>query len=131
MLDEQQDASRAVLNEDDIRRMSRIRRDRGHGAVVPADVAAIVEVDTPHRYHRYPTGVLPTKGATMSETATYRVPGMGCGHCERAVSEELTAVAGVESVAIDLDSKLVQVTGESLDDGALRSAIVEAGFEAE
>jgi copper chaperone len=67
----------------------------------------------------------------MSEMATYRVPRMNCEHCERAVSEELTAIAGVESVAIDLDSKLVRVTGESLDDGALRSAIVEAGYEAQ
>ena len=67
----------------------------------------------------------------MSETATYRVPGMSCGHCERAVSEELTALTGVESVAIELDSKIVKVTGESLDDGELRAAIVEAGYEPE
>ena len=67
----------------------------------------------------------------MPETATYRVPGMSCEHCERAVSEELTAIAGVDSVAVDLDSKLVRVTGESLDDVALRSAIAEAGYEAD
>jgi copper chaperone len=67
----------------------------------------------------------------MPETATYRVPGMTCGHCERAVSEELRAVAGVDSVAIDLDSKLVRVTGEPLNDAVLRSAIAEAGYEAE
>lgn len=67
----------------------------------------------------------------MSETSTYRVPGMSCEHCEAAVSEELKAVADVESVEIDLDSKLVRVTGGSLNDAALRSAIVEAGYEAE
>ena len=67
----------------------------------------------------------------MPEAATYRVPGMSCGHCERAVSEEFRAVAGVDSVAIDLDSKLVRVTGESLNDAVLRSAIAEAGYEAE
>ncbi len=39
----------------------------------------------------------------MSETATYRVPGMSCEHCEAAVREELVAIVGVESVAVDLD----------------------------
>lgn len=67
----------------------------------------------------------------MPETATYRVPGMSCEHCERAVSDELTTLAGVETVAIDLDSKLVQIIGASLDDAALRAAIVEAGYEPE
>ena len=66
----------------------------------------------------------------MTETVTYNVPDMHCGHCERAVSEELSAVAGVESVAIDLDSKRVTVVGSELDDAKLRAAIDEAGYEA-
>jgi copper chaperone len=66
----------------------------------------------------------------MSETATYTVPGMHCGHCERAVSEELSAVAGVESVGVDLESKRVIVVGSELDDAKLRAAIDEAGYEA-
>ena len=64
----------------------------------------------------------------MSET-TYSVPGMHCAHCERAVSEELSAVPGVESVDVDLESKLVVVRGDPLDDAALRAAIEEAGYE--
>ena len=63
----------------------------------------------------------------MSETVTYRVPGMTCGHCERAVREELGAIAGVEAVAVDLDTKIVEITGSGLDDVALRAAIDEAG----
>jgi copper chaperone CopZ len=55
---------------------------------------------------------------------------MHCGHCERAVREEVSAVAGVNSVDVDLETKLVTVTGESLDDAALRAAIEEAGYEA-
>ena len=65
----------------------------------------------------------------MSETKTYTVPGINCGHCKAAVTRELEAVAGVESVDVDLESKLVTVTGETLDDSALRSAIDEAGYE--
>ncbi len=66
----------------------------------------------------------------MSET-TYTVPGMHCGHCERAVREEVSAVAGVESVEVDLEGKIVSVRGSALDDAAIRAAIVEAGYEAD
>ena len=65
----------------------------------------------------------------MDETI-YTVPGMSCAHCERAVSEELSAVPGVESVAVDLETKRVVVRGSGLDDAALRAAIEEAGYEA-
>lgn len=64
----------------------------------------------------------------MSETVTYRVPGMSCEHCKAAVTNELNSVAGVEAVAIDLNEKLVTVSGGSLDDAALRAAIDEAGY---
>ena len=67
----------------------------------------------------------------MSETKTYSVPGMHCGHCSTAVTNELKDVVGVDQVAVDLDSKLVTITGAGLDDGALRAAIDEAGYEAE
>ena len=67
----------------------------------------------------------------MSESVTYRVPGMTCEHCKAAVTEELSAATGVESVAVDLEAKLVQVNGAPLDDAALRAAIDEAGYEAE
>ena len=66
----------------------------------------------------------------MSETRTYSVPAMHCEHCEHAVDEELAAVPGVERVDVDLETKLVVVTGTNLDDRALRAAIEEAGYEA-
>ena len=61
---------------------------------------------------------------------TYSVPGVHCGHCERAVKDEISKVGGVESVDVDLATKLVTVTGEALDDRELRAAIEEAGYEA-
>jgi copper chaperone CopZ len=56
---------------------------------------------------------------------------MHCGHCEAAVSAEVGAVAGVESVDVDLDGKLVTVRGSVLDDAAIRAAIDEAGYQAD
>lgn len=66
----------------------------------------------------------------MSDVATYTVPDMSCGHCKAAVTQELSALTGVHSVDVDLDTKLVTVTGEQLDDKAMRAAIEEAGYEA-
>ena len=66
----------------------------------------------------------------MNETVSYTVPAMHCGHCERAVKEEVSAVAGVSDVAVDLETKILTVTGESFEDAAVRAAIEEAGYEA-
>ena len=63
------------------------------------------------------------------ESKTYTVPGIHCGHCKAAVTGELESVAGVESIDVDLDSKVVTVNGRDLDDAALRAAIDEAGYE--
>ena len=66
----------------------------------------------------------------MSQTITYHVPDMSCGHCEVAIKSEVTQVAGVDSVDVDLDDKIVQVTGRQVDDDAVIAAIDEAGYEA-
>ncbi len=72
----------------------------------------------------------PSKERTDMDTALYTVPGMHCGHCEAAVKQEISALPGVDEVAVDLDSKRVDVTGSELDDAAIRAAIEEAGYEA-
>jgi copper chaperone len=66
----------------------------------------------------------------VSERAVYSVPGMHCGHCERAVREEVSTVSGVTAVNVDLERKLVVVAAEPLDDVAVRAAIAAAGYEA-
>jgi copper chaperone len=66
----------------------------------------------------------------VAEELRYLVPGMHCTHCERALTEELSGVDGVQTVAVDLAAKVVVVHGQGLDDGALRAAIDEAGYEA-
>jgi len=63
-------------------------------------------------------------------TLIYRVDGMSCEHCVVAVTGEVGDVAGVQSVAVDLDSKLVRVSGAGIDDSAVVAAIDEAGYDA-
>jgi copper chaperone CopZ len=66
----------------------------------------------------------------MSETMTYTVPAIHCEHCAMSIREEVSEVPGVETVDVDLDSKLVKVVGRGVPDELVRAAIVEAGYEA-
>ena len=60
----------------------------------------------------------------------YLVPGMSRDHCKAAITSDLRGVAGVASVDVDLDQKLVRVTGQALDDSAIVAAIDAAGYDA-
>ena len=62
-------------------------------------------------------------------TMVLTVPGMTCGHCEAAVKEEVGALVGVTDVAVDLETKLVTVSGDPLDRDGIVAAIDEAGFD--
>ncbi len=59
----------------------------------------------------------------------YSVPGMSCGHCRVAISGEVSKVAGVDGVDVDLTAKRVTVTGAGFSDAAVRGAIDEAGYD--
>ena len=63
------------------------------------------------------------------QTLTYSVPGLSCGHCRVAITGEVTQVDGVNTVAVDLESKVVTITGTGVEDAAVRDAIDEAGYD--
>ncbi|NUP21811.1 MAG: heavy-metal-associated domain-containing protein [Streptomyces sp.] len=63
-------------------------------------------------------------------TAVYKVSGMSCGHCEGAVSGEISELSGVSSVKAVASTGEVTVVSEApLDEEAVRAAVDEAGFE--
>lgn len=64
-----------------------------------------------------------------TETRTYTVQGMTCEHCKLSVTEEISEVAGVAGVDVDLPSGRVVVTGAALDDSAIKAAVEGAGYE--
>jgi copper chaperone CopZ len=45
-----------------------------------------------------------------------------------AVTEHVRAVAGAEDVQVDLESGRLAVSGDGLDDGAIRAAVEDAGY---
>lgn len=70
--------------------------------------------------------------ATDAASTEYLVDGMTCSHCVSSVTEELSAVDGVERVAVELRpgaASVVTVTStRPLGDDAVRAAVEEAGY---
>jgi copper chaperone CopZ len=60
----------------------------------------------------------------------YSVPAIHCQHCEMSIREEVSEVPGVDDVMVDLETKIVTVSGRELSDELVRAAIEEAGYEA-
>lgn len=59
---------------------------------------------------------------------TYTVTGMTCEHCVNSVRTEVSGVAGVQAVAVDLASGRVTVSGDGFSDEQVRAAVDEAGY---
>ncbi|MEU2911259.1 heavy-metal-associated domain-containing protein [Streptomyces massasporeus] len=63
-------------------------------------------------------------------TTVFKVSGMSCGHCEGAVSGEISQIPGVSSVtAVAKTGEVTVVSAAPLDDKAVRDAVDEVGFE--
>jgi copper chaperone len=75
--------------------------------------------------------VSPTS-SDSAPTIIVKVPGMTCGHCKSAVTEEVSALADVTAVDVDLDTKIVTISVTDADREGLLADIVaaidEAGF---
>ena len=62
-------------------------------------------------------------------TQTITVTGMTCGHCVASVTEEISELAGVEGVDVDLPTGAVTITSsQPLGADAVRGAVEEAGY---
>ena len=77
--------------------------------------------------HGEQTAAAPAEGGQ-----TFAVAGMTCSHCVSSVTEELTAIDGVEGVAVDLNpgalSTVVVTASRPLGGDEVRAAVEEAGY---
>ena len=64
---------------------------------------------------------------TDASARTYTVSGISCDHCKRAIEGEVATVAGVITVDVDVERKVVRVVGG--DDATVRGAIEVAGYD--
>ena len=64
-------------------------------------------------------------------TTEYRITGMTCDHCARAVRDEVGLIEGVDSMAVSVEDGALAVTWSvGPDDGAVLDAVDEAGYVA-
>lgn len=63
----------------------------------------------------------------MSEQVVYKVEGMDCGGCVKAVTRSITGMISGTSVDVDLDKGLVSVSGTATD-SQVEEAVQMAGF---
>lgn len=61
-------------------------------------------------------------------TTTLKVTGMTCGHCVMTITEAISDVPGVTGVQVDLATGKTVVTGDAVDEAAIREAIAQAGY---
>lgn len=65
----------------------------------------------------------------MSVENSFFVEGMTCQHCATSVFEEISEIAGVTDVRVDVASGQVSVTSEGdLDSSSVANAVAEAGY---
>lgn len=75
-----------------------------------------------------------TADVTAASAATQEVlvDGMTCSHCVSSVTEELTAIEGVDSVTVDLNaggtSRVTIHSQTDIDADAITAAVEEAGY---
>jgi copper chaperone len=66
----------------------------------------------------------------MSQTTTYTVAGMHCGHCVASVSEEVQEIAGVQDVDVVLETGALNITStEPIKTSDVKAAVEEAGYQ--
>ena len=56
---------------------------------------------------------------------------MTCNQCRANVEKVIRTVKGVESVSVDLQSGIATVTGDDIDDKAVKEAVESIGFTLE
>jgi copper chaperone len=63
-------------------------------------------------------------------TTTVTVTGMTCGHCATSVREEISEIAGVLAVDVDVARGVVSIDSDApVDTAAIKNAVEEAGYQ--
>lgn len=65
----------------------------------------------------------------MSSSNTYAVQGMTCSSCAGKVTSAVGEVPGIDGTVVNLTTGTLTVSGDAIDDTAVRSAIQKAGYQ--
>jgi copper ion binding protein len=62
-------------------------------------------------------------------TQQFRVPGVMCEHCVKAIKEEVSNLEGIQRIDVSIDNKLVTVEhSDKVNNDEIIEAINEAGY---
>lgn len=67
----------------------------------------------------------------FADSYTIEVDGMKCQYCAKHLENELQTLDGINSVKVDVETKLVQIdlaNGQTLQEDQLKKTIKNAGF---
>lgn len=68
---------------------------------------------------------------TAANRAEFTVTGMTCGHCEGAITREVSGIPGVTDVEVSAQTGRLSVTAQGpVDAAAVLAAVDEAGYSA-
>lgn len=71
-----------------------------------------------------------TKEIIMS-TQKFNITGMSCGHCEHAVTEEVSQLPGISNIRVSAQAGTLELDSDgTADDAAIIAAVDEAGYSA-
>lgn len=74
----------------------------------------------------------PASATEAAVTSEVLVSGMTCSHCVKSVTEELSAIDGVDDVSVDLNaggtSRVTIRSSSPIADSAVQAAVEEAGY---
>jgi copper chaperone len=78
----------------------------------------------------HPHQRLPSREDTAVIISSYIVTGMTCAHCATSVTEEISGLAGVRDVAVDLPTGIVDVISATpIEPSDVRAAVNRAGYQ--
>ena len=100
-----------------------------HSATVPGDLGL---TDLNHACACGHASASEQPGSNGAIREHYLVEGMTCSHCVSSVTEEVSAIDGVESVSVDLavggQSRVMVVSSRPIAADDVRAAVTEAGY---
>ncbi len=68
--------------------------------------------------------------SALAAETTVNVKGMVCSMCAQGIEKKFKA-AGMEKIQVDLDEKVVHLSGKDLSDEEIKKIITEAGYNVE
>lgn len=71
-----------------------------------------------------------TEYPIMSDTLQIQAQNIKCGGCVAAIETGLTPLPGISRVEVSIDTGMVRVEGDGLDEQAIRDKLAELGYPA-